>query len=79
MNTIMTPKTITLEDLARMTQNGFIDMGQRIDNLRTELKQDIANVRVELSDVRDELKSDIKEIHRVLINHEDRLVDLEVE
>jgi formiminotetrahydrofolate cyclodeaminase len=75
----MTPKTITLEDLARMTQNGFIDMGQRIDNLRTELKQDIANVRVELSDVRDELKSDIKEIHRVLINHEDRLVDLEVE
>ena len=61
----MPKKKITLEKLAQITANGFID-------LKTELKGDISELRTELKGDISELHKDIGNIERILRAEVDR-------
>jgi len=82
----MPKKKITLEKLAQITANGFIDLKTElkgdISELRTELKGDISELRTELkgdiSELRTELKGDISELHKDIGNIE-RILRAEVD
>jgi hypothetical protein len=51
----MKKNKITLDDLANMVQNGFLEIGEKINGVRTDLK-------MEIKDLKTELKADIKDL-----------------
>jgi len=51
----MPKKKITLEDLAGMTQRGFIEVHTEINGLRTEVRQEIDGVKQEVAGVKQEV------------------------
>ncbi len=70
---------MTLDKLARMVQDGFLSTEERMVKMNSELKSDIANVRVELADVKAELKSDIADVKADLNKRVDIFTHKELE
>ena len=71
----MPKKKITLEDLAGMTQRGFIEVHTEINGLRTEVRQEIDGVKQEVAGVKREVR-EMKENFSELFTKLDRFIAL---
>ena len=66
-------KKMTLEELARMTANGFAAMEKHFDQTASKSDLDELATKKDLADVKEELQTDIKRIGNVPLGLERRL------
>ena len=73
----MPKKKITLEDLAGMTQRGFIEVHTEINGLRTEVRQEIDGVKQEVAGVKQEVAGVKREVREMKENFSELFTKLE--
>jgi hypothetical protein len=73
----MPKKKITIEDLAEMVQNGFIEVDNKFVELRQEMKEGFTEVRDELAGVKARLTAVERRLDDVVDDHGHRLKRLE--
>ena len=69
-------KAMTIEDLAMITQNGFVGLEQRMIG---ELKKEISSVRQEISSVKEEMNNRFNEVDAHFDIVDARLTNLALE
>ena len=73
----MPKKKITLEDLAGMTQRGFIEVHTEINGLRTEVRQEIDGVKQEVAGVKQEVAGVKREVREMKENFSELFTKLD--